>query len=303
LQPCGRKNRALIELYVTVLIIYAFGKLRLASQQNLCDQFSTRQVEELLAFLLLKPKIRHPREKLIAMLWPELDVPHARHRFSIALSRLRRAVRSLGVKFEDYFQTTNDWVAFMPKQPYQFDRDLFVQSFRQALQTDDLIQKEAVLGEALAIFRNHLMEGIYADWCLAEREYLERLRLRALGLAMHCCMQRQAYEDAIEFGYDILHHDPLREEVHCALMHCFHAQQRADLLLRQYKKCRELLQAELRQPPSPGTTALFQKLMADLAKVRLDETTDFKTRQKLILAMNTFLQAADQLQKLLVYGK
>jgi DNA-binding SARP family transcriptional activator len=282
-----------------MFMIYGFGKLRLAHGKNLVDHFPTQQVEELLAFLLLKPKIRHPREKLIAILWPDLDVPAARHRFSIVLSRLRKSMRTLGVEFEDYFQTTNSWIAFMPKRPYQFDREIFLQLFHKGLYAEDLVQKEATFREALALFPSHLMDGLYTDWCVVEREYLDRLRLRAAGQVMHCCMKRCAYEDAIEFGYDILNDDPLREDVHCALMQCFHAQRRPDLLLKQYKWCSSLLHDELSQPPSDATNDLFQQLMSDLANTRLNSVTSPNARRQLKGAITAFFQAADQLHSAL----
>ncbi len=146
-----------------MLHFYGFGKLRLSYNSQEVDRFPTIQVEELLAFLILKPKIRHPRDTLIALLWPDVDEASARHRFSIVLSRLRKLIRALGLEFEDYFETNNQWVAFMPLQPYQFDCDTFTQLSRQALNIPELAQKELFLKEALTLCRAPFMEGIYSD--------------------------------------------------------------------------------------------------------------------------------------------
>lgn len=285
-----------------MLHIYGFGKLRLSYNGHEVDRFPTVQVEELLAFLVLRPKIKHPRETLLTLLWPDIDEASARHRFSIVLSRLRKLIRALELRFEDYFETNNQWVAFAPLRPYHFDCDTFTQLSRQAHSAPDLAQKEILLKEALKLRRASFMEGIYSDWILTEREHLNRIHLRNLGQIMHCCTQRQAYDEAIEFGLDILQDDPLREDVHCALMSCYKAQNRPDLVIKQYQTCQALLKTELMLAPSAGTVALFQRLMTELAKYKLANNPSSRTEKELLLAIDNFNQAANQLQQALQAG-
>lgn len=285
-----------------MLHFYGFGKLRLSYNGREADRFPTIQVEELLAFLILRPKIRHPRDTLIALLWPDVDEASARHRFSIVLSRLRKLIRALEIEFEDYFETNNQWVAFMPLRPYHFDCDTFNQLSRQAQSTSELAQKEILLKEALKLRCAPFMEGIYSDWILTEREYLNRIHLRILGQIMHCCTQRQAFDEAIEYGLNILQDDPLREDVHCALMSCYKAQNRPDLVIKQYQTCQALLKTELMLAPSAGTVALFQRLMMELAKYKLVNNSSSRIEKELLLAMDNFNRAANQLQLALQSG-
>jgi DNA-binding SARP family transcriptional activator len=281
-----------------VLEIHAFGKLRLGYQQTMMGHFPTRQVEELLGFLLLDPQVHHTREKLITLLWPDVDVANGRHRFSIVLSRLRKIFHQLVIPFDDFIHSTRDWVCFDPQQPFFFDRDQFIQHCQDGFRSENLVQREQLLQTAVNLHRADLMEGVYADWCLGERERMARLRLRALGQLMYCCMQRQAYDAAIEHGHAILQDDPLREETYRALMLCYHQQGRSDLAARQYKICADLLQTEFKEIPLSDTTALYVQIMEDRGLLLLDQEPPEK-RQDLLLALNTFRQAARRLENLL----
>jgi predicted ATPase len=60
------------------------------------DGFRTRHAAALLAFLALKPDVRHSREVLAEHLWPDTPPLVARQRLSTALSTLRRELEATG---------------------------------------------------------------------------------------------------------------------------------------------------------------------------------------------------------------
>lgn len=250
-----------------------------------------------MAYLLLHPEIEHSREKLIFEFWPDVETDNARHRFTIVLSRLRQLFKELGLQFEKYIQTTRDWVLFAPEPPFSFDRNQFVTQSLDGLKTEDLQARELLLRQALCLYRSELFEGIYAQWCLTEREYLARLRLRVLGQLMYCRLQQKAFAEAIEFGHLILQDEPLREETHRALMHCYQQQNRPDLAAQQYYQCCTLLEQELGILPLPETTGLYTEIMSQ--RVRSSLTKDllpFSEKQKIQQAFLAFLAAASTLE-------
>ena len=279
--------------------IRAFGKLQLGHEKAISSHFPTRQVEELLGFLLLDPYVQHTREKLITVLWPNIDFSGGRHRFSVVLSRLRKMFHQLGVPPEGYIHSTREWVSFSPERPFSFDRDQFVQQCHLGLHAENLVQRESFLSSAIALYHADLMEGIFADWCLLERERLARLRLRALGQLMYCCMQRRAYAEAIEYGHTILKDDALREETHRALMQCYQGQGRLDLAARQYKACVQLLHEELNELPLPETRDSYIQIMEQRALLSLEKITSPADKASLQTALLAFHQAAQHLESLL----
>lgn len=283
-----------------MLEFLGFGKLQLCHAAITINQYPTRQVEELMAYLLLHPEIEHSREKLIFEFWPDVETENARHRFTIVLSRLRKLFLKLGIQFEKYIQTTREWVLFAPERPFSFDRDLFVNQSQIGLKTESLAQRENLLRQALTLYKAELFEGIYAQWCLSEREFLARLRLRILGQLMYCCLQQDAFIEAIEFGHLILEEEPLREETHRALMHCYMQQNRPDLAARQYNHCCTLLEAELGILPLPETTHLYIEIMNQRVYTALSNTARTSLeKQKILQAFLAFQTAAYTLENVL----
>lgn len=282
------------------LNVHAFGKLTLFHAAQQVSHFPTQQTEELLGFLLLHPSRCHTREKLITQLWPEITVSNGRHRFSLVLSRLRAIFKEIRLPFSDFIQTTRDWILFEPERPFFFDRDNFMAECTAGFKMADLSAQEAKLQATLQLYRADLMEGIYANWCLVERERLARLRLRVLGRLMYCCMQRQAFAEAIEFGHTILQEDPLREETHRALMLCYYREERLDRASQQFKSYRQLLQDELGSPPLPETIKLYKEIIDGRVASHFSQTSPRSPiKSQVQLAYDAFLQAADQLETLL----
>ncbi len=277
------------------LQVLGFGKLQLQYGDQIVATFPTRQVEELLGFFLLNQGAHHGREKLITLLWPHSDPDKARGRFSTALWRLRAMFNELGAPADSCLHATREWVAFAPSYPLQIDVEQFQQTILQAESLTSGSDRERVLIDALALYKGELYEGIYSDWCLAERERLARLRLRAMGQVMASCQRRGAFDRAAEWGQAILAEDPLREEVHRALMHCYRNLSQYGRAITQFQQCAQLLQEELAVLPLPETIAVYQEIMTE----RLQKVTAGQPNTAIQTAFANFQQAANQLNTLL----
>jgi DNA-binding SARP family transcriptional activator len=261
--------------------------------------FPTRHVEELLGYLLLNQQEKHSREKLMSILWPNSAPDKARSRFSTELWRLRVFLDNLGLASEQYLQTTREWVAFTPVRPLYLDLHSFEAYLSQAQLATEQAVREKALAAAVCLYQGELFEGIYSDWCLAARERVARRRLRALGQLMAGCMQRQAYEEAIDWGQTILQEDPLREEVHRAIMQCYwHRGLRAQAI-RQFQICAQRLMEELQVLPMPETIALYRQIIEDRLKNRQSQNGNNGRQKQLQIAFRQFQQAGDRLNALL----
>lgn len=290
---------------MTTLKIFGFGKLRLQYGEAILTTFPTRQVEELLGYLLLHQNTYHTREKLINLLWPDQFTSQARGRLSTVLWRLRTLLGNLDIPVEHYIQANRDWITFKPKEPVQFDIAEFQESIKKAITSEDTKQENA-LRSAVSAYQGELFEGVYADWCLIEREQFARLHIRAMGQLMSRLMNRKAYEDALEIGNDILRVDPLREEVHRAMMRCYwHLGQLAEAT-KQFRQCSELLMNELRVAPIPETIMLYESIV-DSRFQRLDPNQIGSDRWELYVkpaflefcnAVNRFNDLLDKLENI-----
>ncbi len=152
---------------------------------------------------------------------------------------------------------------------------------------------------ARAIYRAELLEGIYNDWCLIERECLARINLHSLGQLMACYIDRGAIEKAIEVGHGILDADPLREEVHRVLINCYGAIGRRSDAVRQFQRCANSLLQELGIFPLPETIQAYQTIVAAGTRVCLESSSDLEHVAQLKTTFGEFERLGSELIELM----
>lgn len=278
------------------LQVRVFGKLRLQAGQCRVETFPTRRAEELLAYLLIHQRARHSREKLVDTLWPDAPLSNGRASLSTTLWRLRSVFERLDVPAAQYLQTGRDWVSLAPLTTLDSDHARFEREVVAGERATDDDQRQQRLRLAVELYRGPFCEGIYAEWCLRERERLERLYLRAQGQLMAGLMRQERYDEAIGVGEAILDNDPLREEVHRALMRCYWRLDQRSAAAQQFQRCAQLLQAELQILPMPETIALYRGIVEE----RLAALGAGRAGQQEVdvrLAFEKFLDAARELDE------
>src|SRR5580692_1843081 len=77
--------------------IEMFGGLSARQDNRVVTQFRTYKTGVLLAYLAYHADRAHPREALIALLWPDSDLEQGRPSLSVALSSLRHQLEPPGV--------------------------------------------------------------------------------------------------------------------------------------------------------------------------------------------------------------
>ena len=117
------------------------------------------------------------------------------------------------------------------------------------------------LTEGLDLHRGELLEGFYDDWALHERERLRDLYLGGLTRLMEYHQAQCAYQQSLAYGQRILQQEPLREDIHRAVIRLYHQSGQRAQALRQYELCGDLLAAELGVTPLPETQALYSQLL------------------------------------------
>jgi DNA-binding SARP family transcriptional activator len=72
---------------------------------------------------------------------------------------------------------------------------------------------------------------------------------------------QRAYEESLARGQQILQLDPLREEIHRAVMRLYEESGQRALAVRQYEACRKILVTELGVPPMEETQVLYAQIV------------------------------------------
>lgn len=220
-----------------------------------------RQAEALLAFLLFHRESMHRREFLAELLWPDQDDTAAR--LSTALWRLKTALAS-PAGLPPLLGEANGGVGVSPSCPVWVDVVALETAVRSVCADPPEAtpqERAAGLEMALNLYRGELLPRCDAAWVLPERRRLEALFCAGLKWLLDHHRAAGRVEASIAAGERLLTKDPLREDVHCALMRLFSEAGHRVSAIRQYRWCRELLTNELGVEPMPQTEAAYREVL------------------------------------------
>lgn len=144
--------------------VQTFGGFAVERQGVRFDRFRTRHAAALLAYLAAKPDVRHSREVVAEVLWPDAEPIAARQRLSTALATLRRDLESNGAPV---FDGGRDSIAIHPgmltSDAVEVDR--LIRQARGASRE----RRADLLAEALTrLERGEFLPGFYFEWTLEQ---------------------------------------------------------------------------------------------------------------------------------------
>ncbi len=226
--------------------------------------FPNQQPHLLLSYLLLNR--HHPvhRERLAAVLWGEYSTQTSRKYLRNALWRLRQALRAVGADADDFLFIRDESITLVSSGRWSLDVDRFEEALipLQEVPGERLtVQQADELHQAATLYSGELLEGVYDEWCLYDRERLNALFVSALHKLMVFHGLKGAYQRGLAYGEQILAQDDVCESVHRQMMHLFWLLVDRNAALAQYKRCVQILREELDVAPMKRTTRLYQLML------------------------------------------
>jgi len=218
------------------------------------------------------------------------------------LCRLRRFFAENGFLSEDYLLVTSTGeISFNPESDHWLDVAVFEEQVNHTLRLPILAATAAdakALENALQLYTGDLLEGLYDDWVLWERERLQRLYLGGLAYLLHYHKHHQAYRKSIECGHKILLYDSLREEIHREMMQLYLESGQRALAAQQYENCRKHLASELGIQPMKETRALYAQIISegDWQQIRSANTRRSVCIQQALQEIDLGIQKLDDAQ-------
>jgi DNA-binding SARP family transcriptional activator len=287
-----------------LLRISLLGGLRVSHDDFFKETRLTPSSQTLFAFLLLQRNRLHPREVLAGQLWGNNSQEHARGCLNTALWRLRRVLEPAGIPTGTYIiNNLQGEVGFNKESKYWLDIEVFDQQISQALNKhfQEISLTEVVhLEKTLELYQGDLIENIFEDWALRDRERMRSLYLNCLAYLIDYYQYHGLYEKGLEYGRLILDIDPLREEIHRKIMRLYAANGQRTLAVRQFTTCRAVLAKELGIPPMEETENLYNQIIAgaDAFEHLLAQQPDvIANLQQSIEQLNQMAQVVDHLRK------
>jgi DNA-binding SARP family transcriptional activator len=285
---------------MTILQICLLGSVKVTRSTSDKEMKFTPTIQTLFSYLLLQPHRTHSREVLAGVFWGEQSERKARASLNTALWRLRRVIEPEGITPGTYLLSNPTEIGFNQHSPYWLDVSLFDELTAPALKKpQELLGEKDVrdLEKAISLYKGELLEGLYDEWAIRERERLRLQYLLCLDHLMRFYKREQAYEKSLVYGTLILSIDPLREEIHRELMRLYLANRQRSLAIRQYESCRELLANELNISPMEETRVLYESILNERPPDMEAQSITRENPVEVIQQLRQVLHVIDQLQE------
>ncbi|WP_413989896.1 alpha/beta fold hydrolase [Labrys okinawensis] len=213
-----------------------------------------RKARAILAYLASQPGHSQSREKIVDLLWGGHGEVQAR----MSLRQTLHAMRKLRHPSDaGRFLTDGDNITLNLD-----DVEVDVAHFTKLVAGSTPEQFE----RALALYHGDFLDGFrvneepFEEWCRIERERLRAAAITAMDKLIAHYSTTSDLASCLRMAMRLLALEPLREDIHRALMRTYAAQGRFSLALKQYEQCRDVLQRQLGLQPEPATRELHEGL-------------------------------------------
>src|SRR5437588_6594354 len=217
--------------------IQLLGELRVTFAGSELAPALPRKIGGLLGYLACFLHRSHPRDLLIALFWPEVDVEAGRASLRSALPLLRRLLEPPGVSersegvpraaragthevgggTSSLLLADRQMVRLDP-QRVTTDVEEFERDLKAAARAASPSGQVVLLERALSRYGGELLPGYYEPWVLTERERLAAAFVAALRQLGAARARQSDFEGAIEAARRAVHADPLEEAAHYDLI-------------------------------------------------------------------------------------
>lgn len=223
----------------------------------------------ILKYLMVRGQRPVSRDFLMDWLWPKSTLRKARWSLNSAIYDLRRTLDHWpdATGASEIISHKNGYYALSPEIQLYTDIRAFDDHRANARRLEMEQNKEASAKErekAVALYRDdYLVEDLYEDWTMIERERLSNSYLEMLSqLAGHYEKAGQ-FRDSIHRCYQTLDKDPCNEASYQRLMSCYAHLGLWSRAFDQYRLCKQVLEQQYALTPSPETKNLYKKLLKE----------------------------------------
>ena len=225
------------------------------------NQWRLRKAASLVKLLSLAREHRLHRERVMMVLWPDLDEKPAANNLHRVLHFARGVLEAnpANNNASRYLTLRGGLLQLCPDGPIRVD----VEAFEDAAATARRGREPAAYRAAIELYTGELLpEDPYEEWAEEKREGLRRLHLALLSELAGLHEEHAEYWPAIEALRRVAAEEPTNEEAHVGLMrlHALGGQRREALL--QYERLREALGEELDEEPDDASRRLYEEIRA-----------------------------------------
>jgi len=224
------------------------------------NDWRLRKAAGLVKLLALAPNHRMHRERMMDLLWPELDLRPAANNLRYALYKARQILEPARVTAASrYLQLRGDVLALCPSGKLWVDVEAFEEAAAAARQAHD----RASLETAIELYAGELLpEDRYEEWAEGRREELQGTYLTLLLELAEFYNESEEFGLAIETLQRVVACEATNEGAHAELMRLYALSGQRHGALRQYEQLRKTLLRELGTEPGIASRRLYEDVLA-----------------------------------------
>lgn len=206
------------------------------------------------------------RDHLMGWLWPESSVKKASWSLNSAVRDMRKVLNhpKYAADLSSHIELVDGGYRLSPSLQISTDVgefDGYYESGRDLEKKGRISEAATKFEEAVELYLgDYLMEDLYEDWTMIERERLLNAFVDALGRLAGFYAERGRLQDAVDACYTLLGVEPCHEDAHRTLIDCLVRLGSPTLALRQYRLCEELLRRKRGSRPSLESETLHQRI-------------------------------------------
>jgi DNA-binding SARP family transcriptional activator len=243
----------------------------------------------ILKYLLANRSRPVSQDHLMGWLWPDSNLKKARWSLNSAIHGLRKllgrcpsssssgsassgSASGSGGGSVNYIVLEEGYYRLSPAVGVATDVESFDERYERGRRLERMGRADEAARayeEAVGLYRgDYLLEDLYEDWTMVERERLSNAHVEMLDRLAVYYMERGQLRESVRACYEVLEKDRCHEDSHRLLMSCYVGLGQRGRALRQYRLCERILAQEYGTAPSPEIQDLYRSILGDEGGMR-----------------------------------
>ncbi len=251
-----RKQASVIPFAPAKIIIRTFGSIEVNINQRALkiSDWKTQTSRDLFLVFLAHPE-GLTKEEVGVIFWPDASSSELKLRFKNAIYRMRHAIGSDVVNFQDNYYLFNRAV------DYEYDVQNFIAAIKKASEKISVDQRIKTFETAVSLYKGTYLPRLDEIWAAADRERYLGMYAKAAEELAFLYLDNKEFEACLGISHSALKFDPYNEPLHRICMSAYAALGNKSAVHRQFNKCRAILLEEIGAEPSSQTIEHYQSLI------------------------------------------
>jgi DNA-binding SARP family transcriptional activator len=249
------------------LQIRFFGHFEILHNGNSVDLRRNDKALAIFKYLLAHRDRRVSRDHLMERLWPESSFERARRSLNVAICTLRKRLSDCSASLQNYILLEGGYYHLCPTVQVESDVDRFDLGYERGrrLEKTNRIEAAAEYERTIELYRgDYLLEHLYEDWTMFERERLFNAYLDMLERLAVYYKESEQLRESMRICYRILEKDRGHENSHLLLTAVYALLGSYGRALHQYKLFKGVLKSTYGTEPSVKTQQRFESILRNL---------------------------------------